>query len=901
MGTHKLISTYLAQHPDHSAKQAMKHLFPLPNPLKRLAKRFKVKHSVINGMTEKELRHWTARETELKRKAGWKVAGEEDGVECSDLFWKMYLSLMPTMERDPLSGLVPPDLLGSTTTMPLSIISLIPDIIQHYRDVIVRAEKEVFLVTNYWQPSASVSTVTQALKDLSAKVIKSGREKVVVKIMYDRGSWEQLWNAHAPVLPKEWAPLNLPTEEDIPGLDMEVVVILLGTFHAKFLIVDRKVALINSNNIQDRPNLELMTHLEGPIVDSFYEIALHSWYNRLTPMLPCISSPYQPPLDSSGKIRYLFQDRNPYFDDIEVLKAAKAARILLRRQTKDMDEEAARHHGEHGQTERLIEAVKKVVEQQRANFAEWHPADDFEARRQQLREFTKGLGLQSRVGSRSNSRGPSRRGSANERILRTFREETRNALLHADPSEAPSTPTAVSENLPKTINPDTQIWGNSGRSSPSHSDHPFIDTPLRSPGDGPRVSFETRPMITGRLLDGNLVESPTTSTEHLPRNYSFGPKSRGVSPSRNAPVSLGEPIIFPPGPKLSEKDKDVIITEKNATEREGGNDLTTAEPMDTSEKGKLGYDMKKGLDPPWNEESKHLGETIDVQLEDAPKMERHETELPEGAGSRRMFHLSKKFNAGALSEAWATVEDSDELDNFRPHIVHKPHDPFPIAMCCRKPHGFPGHHDIRNPQNAAWLAGMRYAQKRIFIQSPTLNARPIVRGVKQACRRGVMVELLLDLGFNDKGESIPFQGGTNEEVVDRLYKTLKKEGKEQFLKVYWYTGKDQVRPLNAVKKQRNCHIKFAAYDDQVLILGNGNQDSQSWFHSQEINVMIDSKQIVSEMMDQLLSNQNTMQYGLVDTDGVWRDKEGKTLVDYGATGKGTFRGLSAFITFAKSI
>jgi phosphatidylserine/phosphatidylglycerophosphate/cardiolipin synthase-like enzyme len=26
--------------------------------------------------------------------------------------------------------------------------------------------------------------------------------------------------------------------------------VLLGTFHAKFLIVDRKVALINSNNIQ---------------------------------------------------------------------------------------------------------------------------------------------------------------------------------------------------------------------------------------------------------------------------------------------------------------------------------------------------------------------------------------------------------------------------------------------------------------------------------------------------------------------------------------------------------------------------------------------------------------------------------------------------------------------------
>jgi hypothetical protein len=44
---------------------------------------------------------------------------------------------------------------------------------------------------------------------------------------------------------------------------------------------------------------------------------------------------------------------------------------------------------------------------------------------------------------------------------------------------------------------------------------------------------------------------------------------------------------------------------------------------------------------------------------------------------------------------------------------------------------------------------------------------------------------LTSQGFNDKGESIPFQGGTNEQVVDRLYKKLGPEGKAQFLKVYW--------------------------------------------------------------------------------------------------------------------
>ena len=55
------------------------------------------------------------------------------------------------------------------------------------------------------------------------------------------------------------------------------------------------------------------------------------------------------------------------------------------------------------------------------------------------------------------------------------------------------------------------------------------------------------------------------------------------------------------------------------------------------------------------------------------------------------------------------------------------------------------------------------------------------------------------------------------------------------------------------------------------------------------------------MMETLLTNQNTIKYGLVDTDGTWRDKEGKTLGDYGATEKGAFRGLRGFIAFAKTI
>ncbi|ODN72803.1 hypothetical protein L202_08239 [Cryptococcus amylolentus CBS 6039] len=907
----KLISTHLLAHPDHSAAKAIGKVFPQHNPLVRLLRRFKVKHSVIDGLTEKEEARWEAQGPELRQRAGWKLEGEEgDGAVVSELFWKMYISLLPTLERDPLSGLVPPDLLGSTTTMPLSIISLIPDIMQHYRDVIVRAEKEVFLATNYWQPSNSVNTITQALLDLSATVIKEKKPIITVKVMYDRGSWEQLWNAHAFVPPSGWTPLDLPAKDAIPGLNMEVInfhKVLLGTFHAKFLIVDRKVALINSNNIQDRPNLELMSHFEGPVVDAFYEIALHSWYNKLTPPLPCMGTPYAPPRDAEGNVQYLFQDHNPYFDDIEILKAARAARLLLRRQTKDNEDSRFAHHDTAG--ERLFAAVQKVVDQQRQRAAEWKPAEELEARAQtamkELREFKDrwGLGMQGRMGSSSRvgSRGPSRRPSRER-----HRDEEKQRTLLA-PSEGTSSPTITAELAPRSK---TYPQPGDTLADDAWASRMLADEPQR------RDTFDSEG-ISRHSLEHEHGEG--RAKHHVAFAHEDGPMYgvRGLTESPNA-STLNITEENAPGKGAVANESGTIPGEDVTLQGRGrGRTLERTADQPTDAEILAAVSAGHGLKPaPTNSREETLPLSAQMPDEmaagyetakksvalDIPggKKSTDETQ-PEGTGSRRMFQLSQKFNAGALSEAWATVEDSDDLDNYRPHVVHAPHEPFPIAMCCRKPHGFPGHHDIRNPQNAAWLAGFRYAKKKVFIQTPTLNARPIVRAVKQACRRGVDVYLLVDLGFNDKGESIPFQGGTNEEVVDKLYKKLKAEKKEQYLKVYWYTGKDQVRPLNAVVKQRNCHIKFAAFDDEVLIIGNGNQDSQSWFHSQEVNVMLDSRQIVAEMMDTLVSNQNTMKYGAVESDGVWRDKEGHTLEHYGATAKGQFRGLSGFIAFAKTI
>ena len=165
----------------------------------------------------------------------------------------------------------------------------------------------------------------------------------------------------------------------------------------------------------------------------------------------------------------------------------------------------------------------------------------------------------------------------------------------------------------------------------------------------------------------------------------------------------------------------------------------------------------------------------------------------------------------------------------------------------------------------------------MFSQSPTLNASPVVAAIIDACKRGIDVHLWLNLGFNDQGEMIPFQGGTNEEVVTRLYKALNAVSRAQYLHVFWYVGKDQRIPLNAAVKKRNCHIKFMAVDDEVGIMGNGNQDTQSWFHSQEANIMVDSPQIVKEWVEALRSNQNTEFYGKVERDGIWRYADGRPL------------------------
>lgn len=189
------------------------------------------------------------------------------------------------------------------------------------------------------RPSDSVTTISTALKELDELVAKRKSDKIVVKIMWDRGALGQLIHNHLPVSPSTWIGLDLPSPESVPNLALQVINFHrppLGTFHQKALIVDRKVALLNSNNIQDRPNVEMMIHLEGPVVDSLYDTLLLSWHEQFNPPLPCVVAP-SPNTNPAKPWEYTFSDGNKYLGHIDLVKAAKAARMLLAKQNDTYD------------------------------------------------------------------------------------------------------------------------------------------------------------------------------------------------------------------------------------------------------------------------------------------------------------------------------------------------------------------------------------------------------------------------------------------------------------------------------------------------------------------------------------------------------------------------------------
>ena len=544
----------------------------------------------------------------------------------SPLFLQAFGDALNCLDADPMSGMVSPPLMGSHGTVPLTVIAPLADIIRHCSNLIVRAEREVFFITCSWSPSVAQRLIKDALIELSRRAGARG-QRVVVKVMYDKAAPANAINAHQTVKPAAYTAksIQLPSPEDIPYLDMEVISLhrlVLGTLHAKFCVVDRKVAALMSNNMEDNDNMEMMTHLEGPIVDSIYDTALITWSKHFNPPLPSHDSPaIEGGLPTSGS-EPLYMDREPARGQHEI------------------------------------------------------------------------------------------------------------------------------------------------------------------------------------AVDGQAAVLP----EHMP----------------------GDPYY----------DDDLA------------------------------------------------GEI--TRMQSCYSMKPHESRLQ---AANRQLNLSCK---SPISPSGPEIPDGEEMT---PYIETMTPTPIPMAVVSRPPYGSITRHNVNVPQNEAWLSCIRNAQHSIFIQTPDLNAAPLISALVAALKRGVQVTYYVCFGYNDAGEIIPGQGGTNDQISQALVKDILPTERER-LYICYYVGKDQDHPIHQSFKQRSCHIKLLIVDDHVGIQGSGNQDTQSWYHSQEINIMLDSKDVCLKWREGIERNQNTARFGVAAKDGIWRDQDGnpgKGYMGNPGTVEGLIKGVSGML------
>lgn len=122
----------------------------------------------------------------------------------SEFFLQVFHDVLATLDADPLGGMVSPPLMGSYGNIPLSIIAPLADIVRHVSNLIVRAEREVILITCSWSPSVAQALISDALKELSNRAGRRG-QRVTVKLMYDKAGPAQFINNRQQVKPEVYS------------------------------------------------------------------------------------------------------------------------------------------------------------------------------------------------------------------------------------------------------------------------------------------------------------------------------------------------------------------------------------------------------------------------------------------------------------------------------------------------------------------------------------------------------------------------------------------------------------------------------------------------------------------------------------------------------------------------
>jgi len=201
-------------------------------------------------------------------------------------------------------------------------------------------------------------------------------------------------------------------------------------------------------------------------------------------------------------------------------------------------------------------------------------------------------------------------------------------------------------------------------------------------------------------------------------------------------------------------------------------------------------------------------------------------------------------------------------------VLHPRHVELPLLYLPRVPNAnlFVNRDD--NPQDQAWIKAMELAEKKVIIMSPNFTAKQILSMTLDTVRRGVQVLVVTSFEYQDQLEFVyPFNEGSDKAAVDKMYADLQNldPAAVKNLNVCWFLGK-RVQPPKPAKNEM-AHAKFMAVDDEFVIFGSGNQESQSWFHSREANVLVDDAKATKKILDALFEPQQTLTHCFHDDSG----------------------------------
>jgi phosphatidylserine/phosphatidylglycerophosphate/cardiolipin synthase-like enzyme len=153
------------------------------------------------------------------------------------------------------------------------------------------------------------------------------------------------------------------------------------------------------------------------------------------------------------------------------------------------------------------------------------------------------------------------------------------------------------------------------------------------------------------------------------------------------------------------------------------------------------------------------------------------------------------------------------------------------------------------------LEAIRRSRRTIFIQTPNLNSRAIIKAIKYALLNYIEVTICIPKDMMVL-ESLVTGWSTTRCCMTLLRRWVRRRP-ETNLNVQWFRS-DESQPF--IVDGDKSHIKFMVIDEELVIVGSSNLDRASACTSGEVNVAISNSEFAHQILVAVMEHQRTQLY-----------------------------------------